>query len=645
MLKMRHGLTSLLLLLVLMGPHAVHAEDASRSALFIIDGSGSMWGRFEAGEERRAKIDVVRDIVRPILSSNTKARIGLQSFGHRRRGDCSDIELIAPMAIERDTLVQALDKLNPRGKGPLADTLRQAAQALGPGRPASIVVINDGVDNCRQDACAAAADFAKATPGVPVHMISIGIEAAELPNVQCIAKATGGKFYDVRDPISLTAAIQDAATLALGAPETAAAPVSSGPQTPEQAATSAALPLASLRATLVLTDGKAPLSLPATWRLYKDGSDQPLRTINAPAIAENVEPGNYKLSVERDGMAASTTLTTTDQPTTLALSLKAARMSVKAAGQPASPLITIRQTTDGKASGATVALQRAATLDTVLTPATYIVSFLSGEMRQEKTVKLAEGDDTSVDFDQGSGTLALSATLHEGAAPLTGVTFSIQEDDPDSPGGRREVRRSRAPSPKFTLPAGTYYAGVQKGAAEIRQRIAVSAGDALDKTLVLPAAEVTISASVGANAVPTDAGLVFRITALDGEPREVARLAGPQFSGLLKAGRYRVAAMLENHGAGVVQDIVVEAGKPLTRVLRIEAGEIALKGLGSSGQDPFWEVRDASGKAVWHTSAAQPHVLLAPGRYSVRMDLRDKTTEAAFALGAGESKTVEVGSN
>lgn len=621
------------------------ADDGTRTVLFVIDGSGSMWGRFEAGDERRAKVDVVRDLVRPIIAADTHARIGLQSFGHRRRGDCSDVEVIAPPATDRAAVLAGIDKLNPRGKGPLAEALRQAAQAVGAERPASIIVIHDGVDNCRQDACAAAADFAKAAPGVPSHMIAIGVPQSEQQAVQCVAKATGGKFYDVRDPVALAAAIQDATALALGSPNTQEAPAA-GKDDKTAAEAAAALPQAAVRATLALSEGQPALTTPVTWRITKRGSDAPVRVITAAAIAENIEPGQYTLSAERDGLVASAPLSIeAGKSVTLALTLKAGRLVVKSKAAKTLPLIAIKETADGKTAGRTLTLSKSENADVFLPPATYLITLTAGDLRQDMTVKLTEGSEAVADFDAGVGTLALKAALQEGGAPLPDVSFSIQEDDPDSAGGRREVRRSRAADPQFILPSGTYYAVARAGYAETRQRIALSAGENLEKTLIIQAADVTLSASIGSGAAPGSAGLVFHIVSLDGDPREIARGPGPVFNGLLNAGRYRVTASLERHAASASQDIVVEAGKALSRILKLDAGEIALKGAGPAMPDVFWEVRDAAGKPVWHGAAAEPRVLLAPGRYSVRMEHRDRTIEAAFTVAAGDNKVIEVGAH
>ncbi|MEQ1716730.1 MAG: VWA domain-containing protein, partial [Hyphomicrobium sp.] len=193
----------------------VHAEEP-RTALFLVDGSGSMWARFDTPTEKRAKIDVVRELLKPLISADKTSRIGLGSFGHRQRGDCSDVEIIAAPGADRDGVLGPLEKLNPKGKGPLAQGLRQSTAAIGASRPASIVVINDGTDNCRQDACAAAAEIAKTAPGIAIHVIAVGVDPGDHPHLQCITKATGGKFFDVRDPLGLAAAISEAGMLALG---------------------------------------------------------------------------------------------------------------------------------------------------------------------------------------------------------------------------------------------------------------------------------------------------------------------------------------------------------------------------------------------------------------------------------------------
>ena len=627
------------------GPMPDVAQSGQRSVLFMVDGSGSMWARFATPSETRAKIDVVRDLIRPLVApgANT-ARIGLASFGHRRRGDCSDVEVIAPLGSAREQVVAELDKLNPRGKGPLAQAIREATGAIGTERPAAVVIVNDGADNCRQDACAAATEFASRAPGVPIHVVGIAVDPASLAGLQCISKATGGAFFDARDPVALATGISEVALRALGnAPAAAAVPEAAQPPAP--------LPQAALRATLALAEGGKPMASAAYWRVLEKDTGTVVAEAHAPGIAENVKPGDYIVEAQMGGMKASAPAhIETNQPTTLALALKAARLAVKSKGAKApssqsAPLVTVREGPGGTTPGATVLIGRLDEIDALLPPASYFVTITDQQISQEQSVSLSEGTETTMAIDMKSGRLSLSAVTPDNGTPLQDVSFSILEDDPDSLDGLREVRRSRAPQPSFSLPAGTYYVVARSGYAEQRQRIALSAGDDVMKALVLPAALLKFSAQVSGSPAPVNADLAYRIETLGKEPREIARVSAAQFEGLLNAGRYRVSATLEQNAAGAQQEITLEAGKPLEITLTIDAGEATLRApaTASSGYDTFWELRDAQGRAIWHATSGEPKVLLAPGRYSVRLETRDTILQATFEIAAGEKRTIELG--
>jgi hypothetical protein len=97
----------------------------------ILDASGSMWNNIEGS--KGSKINLAREAVRralPKLPPQTK--VGLAAFGHRR-GDCVDVELIrAPEPIDAPRMSEQMEKVNPRGRGPLVHALREAAKPLLP---------------------------------------------------------------------------------------------------------------------------------------------------------------------------------------------------------------------------------------------------------------------------------------------------------------------------------------------------------------------------------------------------------------------------------------------------------------------------------------------------------------------------------
>ena len=82
-----------LLAVALAGEAHAQRNDGARVFL-VLDGSGSMWGR--VGEQ--TKMQVARDTVRTILKDwRPQDRLGLIAYGHRRKNDCSDIEVIRPV--------------------------------------------------------------------------------------------------------------------------------------------------------------------------------------------------------------------------------------------------------------------------------------------------------------------------------------------------------------------------------------------------------------------------------------------------------------------------------------------------------------------------------------------------------------------
>jgi Ca-activated chloride channel family protein len=113
-----------------------------------------------------------------------QTRVGLAAFGHRR-GDCADVEVIRPPEpVDVPHLLEALEKLNPRGRGPLTLALREAAKSLppAPGKR-SLVLIHDDADNCQQNVCAGAQELRAA--GITAHVIGLALKPDDLVKMAC----------------------------------------------------------------------------------------------------------------------------------------------------------------------------------------------------------------------------------------------------------------------------------------------------------------------------------------------------------------------------------------------------------------------------------------------------------------------------
>ena len=649
-------------LLVFAAASGAAAADLPQTML-LIDGSGSMWGRFEGGNV--AKIDAVRDLLKAKIEAATAQPVGLTSFGHRRKGDCTDVEVIAAPSADHEAMLATLAKLNPRGKGPLVAGLRQAVAALGKSRPANLIVVSDGADNCQQDACAAAAEIAAANPGVPIHMISIGVEATDAPQLQCVSKATGGTFFDVKDAIGLATAIEEVTQLAMlssGAKPVAQSGNQAGNQPSNQSSNQPGTvvippPTAAgsgLQASVALAAGSALIALPVRWRILKDHAAEPIVESTGPSISATLEPGSYEVEAEFGAFRLKQTVAIeAGRAAGIILPLNAGRLKVsvkneKAAAAPSSLFISVEPATDSKSQTGSATIERQLPLTQLLSPGTYNVSVADGAVRQSKSVTVTAGADTALEFTLGTGRVELSAGLREDGGAIDDVSYIISEDDPDSPDGRREVARSRAPTAAFTLPAGTYYASARSGDGEVRQRIAVGPGDVIKRALILPLVPVKVSALIGGQPAAANQGIVYSVTALDGERREITRSVLPELSIALIPGRYRIAAELDAHHLKTAEEIMVEAGKSMSVVLKFDAGEISLKPGGSTPpapNDTYWEIVDAKGKPIWRSMTLDAKALLAPGRYTVRLESHEKRTEAAFEIHSGERKVVQIGQN
>jgi Ca-activated chloride channel homolog len=610
------------------------------TAVLLIDGSGSMWGRLSP--DNRAKIDILREKLTGILQTPSSTRVGLVSFGHRRRGDCSDVELIAPADSPRDAVIAPLAKLNPRGPGPLTAGLKAAVDAIGTSRPAEIIAIGDGADNCWQDTCAAAAEIAKNSPGLTIHMIGIGITAAERPRVSCIAEATGGHYYDITDSVGLNAAIDEATKLAMlspgGAPGAQAG--ASDPVAPPPPAG------ASIRVSAALGNGTPLLTVPMYWRIFKAGETAPLAQNQGPDISAKLDAGSYDVEAKLGSLSARQKIEVeAGTPQSIILPLNAAHLRVRASaikGGEASPTAVLTV-----ASGDTpAAIGREGSADLYLPPADYTVTIADGVARSSQNVSLAAGDDKPLDIALGTGRLELTATTGAQAAPVQDVLYTIFEDDPESPDGRREVAQSRAANAAFTLPAGTYYISARSGAADVRQRIAVGAGEKVQRALALDLAPLKVSTIIAGAPARAEHSVLYRVDRIDGEQTRIARSIGPQLELTLPAGKYRVSATLARYHLSATKDITLEPGKPANAELAIEGAEITFRpasGSASKTGDMYWEVIDATGMPVWRQTGTETTALLAPGHYTVRLDARSGHNSAVFDVRAGENQKIEIG--
>ena len=74
-------------------PHDSAAQDKD-GIYIIVDASGSMWG---ALPDKSRKVTVAKQVLEDFVAGDFEGYdLALRAYGHRRKGDCSDTELVAP---------------------------------------------------------------------------------------------------------------------------------------------------------------------------------------------------------------------------------------------------------------------------------------------------------------------------------------------------------------------------------------------------------------------------------------------------------------------------------------------------------------------------------------------------------------------
>lgn len=195
---------------------AASAAAPASDLVLILDASGSMWG--QVGGE--AKIAGARRVLGELIDGLEEDRpVGLIAYGHRREGDCADIERVAELAPhDAAALRQAVERLQPKGKTPLTAALEEGFGALA-GRPpgGTVVLVTDGLETCGGDPCGAVRAARESGADFVLHVIGFDVAKEDVSSLECAAQAGGGLYLAAADAGELAAALDRAAAPAVPA--------------------------------------------------------------------------------------------------------------------------------------------------------------------------------------------------------------------------------------------------------------------------------------------------------------------------------------------------------------------------------------------------------------------------------------------
>ena len=174
------------------------SHGAAANVELIIDSSGSMAGRIDGTSKMAIAKEVVLGLIKDLPDDG---KVAIRTYGHRRKDDCSDIALIAPLGDKNEKRIDAgVVALQPKGKTPIAASLEAAATDFRgkEGERNVVILVSDGKETCDGDPCAAARALRESGVQVEINVIGFDVSPGEREQLQCIAQAGGGKYFDAR---------------------------------------------------------------------------------------------------------------------------------------------------------------------------------------------------------------------------------------------------------------------------------------------------------------------------------------------------------------------------------------------------------------------------------------------------------------
>lgn len=543
----------------------VGREDTGR-AILVLDASGSMWGK--VGE--KTKVEIARESIKQLLDAwNPDIELGLMAYGHRREGDCNDIELVLPVERQNpQTVIKAVNRLNAKGKTPLSAAVKQAAEALRYTTDrATVILVSDGVETCGLDPCKVAEELEKSGVAFTAHVIGFDLKKEETSKLRCLADGTGGMFLEAADAASLTKALTTVEESIAAAEQAVKVPPAS-------------------KFVAVLRAGTAPLeNREINWRFTEPEKDTG-GTYRLVEFQRDTNPqvrlgsGTYRVHVqtglvEREASVAIDP----DNPQQHEIDLQAGQMKLIGfnveGGEQLSRNVRWylnRESTEHKGKFDEVDYTNAASPDYTVPAGRYEVVLTSGTAQSSAVVDIAPGDVIEKNVYLNAGQVRLRAVLIDGGEQVERVTWNVHREKPGVPGTWEPLTYSSNKNPTFTLSAGKYHVIADTNAAKAEMDINVVADQLTEKEVSLAAGEVkliAVNAATGSPLEKADWSITSPQPDANGAYQRLTYSSYYQPTFILKAGRHRV--VITRGGKQSISMIDVAAGERKEVRIRVNA--------------------------------------------------------------------------
>jgi len=180
---------------------------------FVLDASGSMRAAMGGSTQMEVAKQTIKSTIATIPADTN---VALRVYAHRveqadKAGSCVDTELMIPFGpLNAAAFGARVDSIQPKGYTPIAYSLSQVAGDFGVEREAEkvIILVSDGEETCGGDPVQTVKDLIAKGYKVKVNAVGFNVDAKAQAQLQAIAAAGGGQYYDARDGAALGSSLQ-----------------------------------------------------------------------------------------------------------------------------------------------------------------------------------------------------------------------------------------------------------------------------------------------------------------------------------------------------------------------------------------------------------------------------------------------------
>jgi Ca-activated chloride channel family protein len=469
------------------------AQSKGANVIFILDGSASMWAKMD----KQRKIAVAKERMTELVQELANVNMGLIVYGHRRKADCNDIELMVPMGSgDSNTIIERIQSISPKGKTPITKAIELAAKQLETiEEETAVVLVSDGLETCAGAPCVYVRGLKDKGIKFKMYVVGFDVKSEERKQLECIAKAGEGRYFTAKNTMQL----KDALTEVKKEVVKKAVMITKAEPEPKVAVE----PGLKLRA--VLKEGGKPVTENMYWWVYKaekdiNGKRENIGFSTAPEPLFKLSAGRYFIYAEHGKAGSSMEVEVTAgelKESMLNLNVGYLRLNAvsKEGGKPVTENMrwtVYKAEKDINGKREKIDFSTAPEPLFKLSAGRYFIYAEHGDAASSMEAEVTSGELKEINMNLNAGYLKLHAILKEGAEPVTeNMYWYVYKAEKDINSDREKVAQSGREEPLFKLSAGHYFIVAEYGNDNVTSsmEVEVTAGELNDITMNLSKAE------------------------------------------------------------------------------------------------------------------------------------------------------------